>query len=208
MFFIVAYTKLIQLDNRLRNTTKKGYQPGSAKNLKSYINRYLDFCLEYKLQPVPAQGLQLRRFAQYLAESPTILAINTINNYLWGLRTFHRLLNLPPPDTSEFLTTLTIRGLKLLLAKPLKQAEPITPEILGKMFLHVNLKSEEQMVAWTALIFGFQMLLHKSNLVPDTQKDFDPDRQLARHSLCLAHNAIIVDIEWSKTPRRRFSSYP
>ena len=96
-----AYLKLIELDKRVSISAKKGYQPGSAKNLKTYINRYLDFCIEYKLPPVPAQGQQLRRLAQYLADSPTISAIDTINNYLWGLCTFHRLLNLPPPDTSE-----------------------------------------------------------------------------------------------------------
>ena len=148
---------------------------------------------------MPAQDLQLRRFAQYLSESPTITAIDTINNYLWGLKTFHRLLNLPPPDTSEFLTNLTIRGLRLELARPIKQAEPITVEILEKMFLKVNLNSEEQLVAWTALIFGFHLLLRKSYLVPDTQTEFHPERQLTRSSLCLAHNAMIVEIVWSKT---------
>ena len=163
------------LDARLSATTKKGYQPGSTKNLRTYINRYLDFCLEFKLPPVPAQGQQLRRFAQYLTECPTISAIETINNYLWGLKTFHRILGLSPPDTMEFLTKLTIRGLRLVLARPVKQAEPIDPEILEKMFLKVNLNSEEQMVTWVALILAFHLLLRKSNLVPDTQKEFNPE---------------------------------
>ena len=43
------------------------------------------------------------------------------------------------------------------------------------------------------------MLLRKSNLVPDTQKEFNPERQLARKNICLAANAILVNIEWSKT---------
>ena len=70
-------------------SAKAAYQPGSAKNLRTYINRYLDFCLEFHSPPVPDNGKQLRRFAQFLADSPTISAIETINNYLWGLRTFH-----------------------------------------------------------------------------------------------------------------------
>ena len=49
------------------------------------------------------------------------------------------------------------------------------------------------------IIFAFHMLLRKSNLVPNTQKSFDPSKQLARKNLCLADNAILVDIEWSKT---------
>ena len=180
-------------------STKKGYQPGSAKNLRTYINRYLDFCIKYKLPPVPAQGLQLRRFAQYLADSPTISAIETIHNYMWGLKTFHKLLDLPPPDTREFLTTLAFRGLKLTLARPVRQAEPITQQILHRMFVHVDVNNEEQLVAWVALLFAFHMLLRKSNLVPDTQRLFDPEKQLSRQNLCLALNAVLVDIVWSKT---------
>ena len=115
------------------------------------------------------------------------------------MKTFHKILDLPPPDTKEFLTTLAFRGLKMTLARPTKQAEPITPQILEKMFVHVDLKSEEQLVAWVALIFAFNLLLRKSNLVPDSQKKFDPHKQLVRRNLCLAENAILVNIEWSKT---------
>ena len=89
--------------------------------------------------------------------------------------------------------------MRLILARPVKQAAPLDPEILEKMFLQVNLKSEEQLVAWVALIFAFHLLLRKSNLVLDTQGEFDPHKQLARHSLCLAQNAILVEIKWSKT---------
>ena len=194
-----AFIKLIQLDRNIKVSTKKGYQPGSSQNLRSYINRYLDFCLEYLLPPVLADGIQLRRFAQYLADMPTISAIETVKNYIWGLKTFHKLLGLPPPDTSEFLTTLQMRGLRLTLARPVRQAEPITPQILEKIFTQVDITSQEQVVAWTALLYCFHMLLRKSNLVPDTQSKFDPDKQLSRQRLCLALNTVLVDLVWCKT---------
>ena len=180
-------------------STRKGYQPGTAKNLRTYINRYLDFCLEYNLSQVPANGKQLCRFVQFLADSPTISAIETINNYLGGVKTFHRLLNLPPPDTSEFLFNLTIRGLKLTLVRPIHQVEPMTPEIIQKMFAHVDLNYEEQLVAWVALMVGFHLLLCKSNLVPDTQASYDSSKQLVHRNLCLVKNVILVEIEWCKT---------
>ena len=115
-YVILALLKLAALDERVKISTKKGYQPGSAKNLRTCINRYLDFCLEYKLPPIPVQGIQLRRFAQYLADSNKINSIQTIHNYLWGLRTFNKMLGLPPPDTREFITSLALKGLKLALA--------------------------------------------------------------------------------------------
>ena len=108
--------KLAELDSRIKATSKKAYQPGSSKNLRTYINRYLDFCIEFRLPPVPAEGQQLRRFAQYLADKPSISAIQTVNNYIWGLKVFHKLLGVEPPDTREFLTTLVLKGLKLALA--------------------------------------------------------------------------------------------
>ena len=188
-YTILAIHKLAELDERVNNTTKKAYQQGSLQNLCTYINRYLECCLEYKLPPVPAKGHQLRRFAQYLLEQNTITAIQTI----------HKILELPPPDTNDFLTNLAFRGLKMTLARPVRQAEPITPQILERMFKQVDLRSEEQLVAWVALIFAFHLLLHKSNLVPNTQNSFDPNKQLSRKKLCLTQNAILVEIEWSKT---------
>ena len=187
------------MDTRVKLTTQKGYQPGSAKNLRGYINRYLDFCIDFKLPPVPAKGQQIRRFAQYLAELPTISAIETIQNYLWGVKTLHKLLDLPPPDTNEFLMSLALHGLKMTLARPIRQATPITLQILEKMFTYVNLNSEEQLLAWVALIFAFHLLLRKSNLVSVTQKEFDPSKQLVRRNLTHAANAVLVDLEWCKT---------
>ena len=59
-YIVLAIHKLAALDDRVKNTIEKGYQPGSAQNLRTYINRYLEFCLEFKLPPVPAKGHQLR----------------------------------------------------------------------------------------------------------------------------------------------------
>ena len=182
----------------MKASINKGYQPGSTRNLKSYINRYLDFCIEFELHPLPAKGQTVRRFAQYLADQPTISAIDTVNNYMWGLCTFHKILGLPVPDTSEFITKLMLRGLKLQLARPIKQAQPITPQILYKMFEHIDITSDEQITAWTAMLYGFHMLLRKSNLVPDTQGSFDPQKQIARERICLATNAILVEVVWCK----------
>ena len=187
------------MDDRVKRTTKRGYQPGSSKNLRTYINRYLDFCMEFKLPPVPAEGMQLRRFAQFLADSPSISSYRTITNYIWGVKTFHKLLGFQAPDTGEFITRLVLKGLRLELARPIKQAEPITPKILVQIFYRVDFTYEEQLTAWVVVLYGFHMLLRKSNLVPDTQKDFDPCKQLARRNICLAERAVLVNIEWSKT---------
>ena len=196
---VLVFAKLSALDNNVNNSLKRRYQPGSVKNLRSYINRYLDFCIEHGLSPIPATGQQTRRFIQFLADSPTISAMETISNYMWGLKTFHKLLELPPPDTTEFITKLLLKGVRLTLAKPIKQAQPIMPRILEDIFVHVDVNSDEQVAAWTALLYAFHMLLRKSNIVPDTQKQFDPEKQISRDKLCVALNSVLVKIVWSKT---------
>ena len=93
----VVFKKLTQLDNRLNITTRQGYQPGTSRNLYYQINRYLDFCLEFKFHPAPASQLQIRRFAQWIADNPTVQAFGTLSNYLSAVKTMHKIIGVPPP---------------------------------------------------------------------------------------------------------------
>ena len=196
---IAAFQKLEDLDKRLLSTTQRGYQPGTTRNLSYQINRYLDFCLEFGFSPAPASQLQLRRFAQWISDNPAVNAYGTVSNYLSAVKTFHKIIGVQPPNTTEHMTSLTLKGLRLDMARPTHQAAPITPQILLMMFTMVNTACPEQITAWTALIFVFHLLLRKSNIVPDTQAAFDNTKQLARSSITLARNAMIVQIVWSKT---------
>ena len=193
------FQRLIELDSHLKKSTKKGYQPGTSKNLRCQINRYLDFCLLYKLPPVPGDELQLRRFAQFLYETPSVNAYGTLENYMSSLKTFHRMVGVEPPSTQTFLASLTLKGLRLEMAQPVKQARPITPEILQKIFKHVKLNNQEQLTVWVVVLFTFHLLLRKSNLVPDSQNKFDPAHQFTRGSLVLAKNAMLAEVVWCKT---------
>lgn len=104
----------------------------------------------------------------------------------------------PPPQAGEsFFLNQTLRGLRLRLAKPIRQAKPITPELLVKMHRFVNYTHQQQLVAWVAILLGFHMMLRKSNLVPETK--FQPGKQLARKSITVGDQCLLIEIEWSKT---------
>ena len=75
----------------------------------------------------------------------------------------------------------------------------MTPQLLERIFEQVDIDSDEQVAAYTALLYGFHLLLWKSNLVPETQRMFDPEKQLSRDKLCLALNAVLVELVWCKT---------
>ena len=93
----------------------------------------------------------------------------------------------------------TLKGLRLQMARPVHQAAAITPHMMLAMFAFVDVMCPEQVTAWTALIYVFHLLLRKSNIVPETQAQFDPIKQLSRRSLTLAKNSMLVNIVWSKT---------
>ena len=83
----------------------------------------------------------------------------------------------------------------------IKQAEPVTPELLIKLSKVVNYKDQVEMVAWTGLLLGFYMFLRKSNLVPDTMDTFNSNQQFCRADINLLgmDKAMMVEIRWSKT---------
>ena len=116
-----------------------------------------------------------------------------------AVKTFHRLIGQPVPNTTEHVTNLTLKGIRLDLAQPTNQASPISPQILITMFVFVNTMCPEQVCAWTAVLYAFHLLLRKSNLVPDTQGQFNALKQLSRSSITLAKNAMLIHIVWSKT---------
>ena len=76
--FISVFKKLKNLDHTLLITTQGGYKATSAANIKSQINRYLDFCIGYLLPPVPVTDLQIRRYSQHRADK---ISFNSIQNY-------------------------------------------------------------------------------------------------------------------------------
>ena len=71
-----------------------------------------------------------------------------------------------------------MKGLRLLLARPIKQAEPITPQLLYIMFEQIDVNSDEQVAVWTALLYVLHVT-QKSNLVLDTQGSFHLLKQIA-----------------------------
>ena len=60
----------------------------------------------------------------------------------------------------------TIQGIKCSKQHKVHRAEPLTTELLNKINKVVNEAVDKQLVNWTALVSGFNMVLRKSNLVP------------------------------------------
>lgn len=145
----------------------------------------------------PASEWQLVRYARYVAN--TVTSYETVANYIAGVRTLHRLAGFPVVESSAPNLTHILRGIKFELAHPVKQATPITIEILRDMYNFLDLKDPFDVVCYTAILLGFYMFLRKSNLVPDSVPAFNPGEQLVRSDVRMGHSMVLVEIRWNKT---------
>ena len=147
----------------------------------------------------PLDNTQLCRFGQHLSAIHS--SLDSVNNYLSGIRTCTALLGFDTPDTNDRQMKMFSTGLKRAMPHSIKQAEPMTPEILVKLSRVVNYSDQVEVVAWTGVLLGFYMFLRKSNLVPDTMDSFDINQQLCRADINLLglEKAMMIEIRWSKT---------
>ena len=89
------------------------------------------------------------------------------------------------------------------MLSPVKQAKPITPEIMLDMVSFLDLTKRMDLVFWGVVVVGFFTFFRKSNLVPDSKETFDPKKQLTRGSVWFDDTLAILTITWSKTIQYR-----
>ena len=105
----------------------------------------------------------------------------SIKNYVSGVCMINE-LNGFPKVTRGALYRNVIRGIRPELKKQIKQAEPLTRELLHKMLNHVNMQDQQELAVWVAILFGYNLFLRKSDLVPDC-KQHEPEFQLSRQDI-------------------------
>ena len=190
-----------QLERELHNTQKSAYAAGTLRNFLCQWRSYLRFAQKYRIIEWPISEHTICLFAQYLAYSFKSHA--AIRNYLNGLKTLHVLARVTPPDLKNSEVVLTLRGLGKTMGKKVKQAQPLTPEILTDILAYLNMERTADRIFWAMLLVGFFGMLRKSNLMPDTKKSFDPLKQLTRGHIIIRPNLAIIKVTWAKNIQNR-----
>ena len=136
-----------QLKNSKRNlavTQKSAYAPGTLKNLLTQWRSFYRFAVKYNLLQWPVKIHTICLYAQFLAYS--FHSSKSVRNYLYGIRTLHILTKTVPPDYKDIELRLTLRGLNRVLARPVKRAQPVTPEILLDIVSFLDLNKHRDLV--------------------------------------------------------------
>ena len=170
--------RLAVLDLEVAATKGQAVKESTKKNLLCYLKSYQGFCDSYQLKYFPFDNKQLCRYGQHLAR--TFQSAEAVGNYQSGVRTCQAMLGLQVPSPQEKQMQLFTQGLKRVLLHEVKQAEPITLQLLLKMSSAVDYTDHVEMVAWVATLVGFTMFLRKSNLVPESMEKFNPEQQFTR----------------------------
>ena len=189
--------QLRQLNDEMLQSRRLAFAKGTYDNLKVQWKAYLLFCAFYTFHPFDALAPNLCYFAQFL--SRTFKSVNSIKNYLNGVRILFLLQGINTDIFSSFELKLTLRGLKRKLQHLPKQALPITLDILSKFHKFLDLNSKNDSTFWCICLFAFFLLARKSNLVPVSSKVFSKDKQLCRSDIEVHKSYLLVRFKWSKT---------
>ena len=156
----------------MAETQKSAYAAGTIKNLITQWRSFYRFSTKYGFNQWPVAPHTLCLYAQHLAYS--FKSAKSVKNYLYGVRTLHVLTKVKPPDFKDIELRLTLRGLTKTLCAPVKQAQPLTPDIMADMLGYLNLNKKKDRIFWAIVVIGFFGMLRKSNLVSDTRDSFNP----------------------------------
>lgn len=159
-----------------------GLAPSTQKTYGSGKKRYITFCTELGLSPVPASEQQLCRFAAKLAEEG--LAPGTIKSYLSAIRHLHLQLRLADPKIADMpRLEQVVKGAKSQFVKRNPQCHirlPITPDLLLKMksTWEKAADSFDGMMLWAAVCLCYFGFLRSGEITVPSEKEYDPGAHL------------------------------
>jgi hypothetical protein len=102
----------VQLYNLRKNTElskKLVFAEGTCKNLKIQFKSYFLFCTYFKLTPLPTTVSKLCLYGEFLSRN--FKSVNSIQNYISGVKTLHLFAGFEFPSENLFCVKLLYRGL-------------------------------------------------------------------------------------------------
>ena len=127
---------VVRLGQTIQMLFEQALAPATRRSYSAAQRRFLTFCKNHALAPLPLNESLLCHFVAFLYEEG--LAHTTVKSYLSALRQLQIKFNLPDPFASSMpRLEQVVRGVKVMRGKQgmnaSRQKLPITPRILRQM---------------------------------------------------------------------------
>ena len=177
---------------------ERGLARGSWQNKVSHLRQYITFTVYYGVPDFPVHLGILLRFIALLGRGS--YAYRSATNLISSLKWFAHLLD--PPSVKSFeavLVSVSLKGLKAQLSRPVRQKLPFTIHHLCKFYDYLSLSNVKHLACWCAILLAFFGCFRLSNLVPVSKNKFDPLKHLSRDDIKFEDDVVLVFYKWSKT---------
>lgn len=142
------------------------YASATQKTYRSQLRRYIQFCNDYHLNPVPATQETLSSYMAFLARS---LSPNSIPGYMNIIRLLHLDAGFDNPLLNNWDLKLIYKGISRTLGQPPQQKAPINPKIL--LLINNTLDGSDGDIAfWCACLIAYYGFMRKSTLLPSSNR--------------------------------------
>lgn len=122
------------------------------------------FCIYFDIEPLPTSSDNICCYIQFLKRS--FSSVDSIKNYINGVRTLHRFYGLSFPSESTLSISLTLRATAKALFREPKRAPPILPHHLLQLWRSVDFKCPIETSFYCSCLFAYYSLARKSSLLP------------------------------------------
>jgi hypothetical protein len=100
---------------------------------------------------------------------------------------------------NDYSFKLMFKGLARTVPQHVRRSLPITPTILLDIYKELDFNNSNHVTLWAAFLISFFLLCRKSNIVPNSMKKFDKNKQFTRQDFIVDNNCLLVVVKWSKT---------
>ena len=166
--------------------------------------RYLSFCRQFNLTPLPVDERTLCRFVAFLFSSS--LSYQSVRSYLSAVRHLQIVNGWPDPALTSFpRLDYALRGVRREAPRSERhQRLPITPELLRKIYQVWAKKPRDfdRIMLWAAFCLGFFGFMRAGEFTCPSMKTYNPDMLSPADVAVDSHSAptcITVHLSRSKT---------
>lgn len=166
------------------------------KTLRSEINTFLLVCHKFGWNPVPVSEVTLLRYAVVLGKS---LAYVSVKRYLGAVKHLHNAWGESCAVGKSYHLYRVLLGIKREKGAMSSSKLHVTPEILKDIYRTLDFTAPNDLAFWCACVVAFLTFFRKSNLCVESERKFNPDRDLCKADISVEEDTVKVTVRWSKT---------